>query len=752
MKQSKLLLTISLVMIISILFTIIPAIGVSAAVGVINLSQYSGAVGTIIQISGAGYTPGSTYTLIFGTNNILAGTINTGGSFFYTLNVPPFPAGTYPITATTSAGDATTPANFTILPSISLSTISGQVGSQVTITGSGFAASVTVYIYLDDNPLTGIQTATNGAFSSSSIQIPETYAGSSHTFKVSDSLNTAYSTFTINPKLIANPTTLASGTNQLTISGTGFSASSSISITLDNTTINVSINTGTNGSFASTPINLPAVSAGSHTLRATDGGGRFDTVAITTASSITVSPQSGTVGSQITVTGTGFASGKSISITFNNTLVSVNPPPTVDNTGNFKATFTVPNLASGTYPVTASDGSGNASGKFTSSAAAGTGTPSAGVVGASIPIAGNGFAAGASVNIKFDNVSVSTAKADANGSFSTTLKLPASHSGTHTVVATDGTNSVSYSVSIMPSGTSDISSGVVGTTITITGDGFNASSSVNIKYDNTTIATVTSDFNGSFSSTIKIPASKAGAHALIATDGVNSVSLNVSVTPSAKIAGTSGNAGTDINISGTAFTPGATLAIQYDSDAVASTIIDSSGSFSATFQVPISKVGNHTITATDGVNTPTFNFQLTAAILAAPELTYPLRDAKADSPAKFQWNPLVSPNGAVTYNFQISQDVGFSSTVVDKTGLTSNTYQLTDLEKLKSVNKDKPYYWRVQAIDAAGDVSPWSNPSTFIVGYILPTWLIYFIYVVIAIVVFGVGFLVGRLSKRGYRT
>jgi hypothetical protein len=222
------------------------------------------------------------------------------------------------------------------------------------------------------------------------------------------------------------------------------------------------------------------------------------------------------------------------------------------------------------------------------------------------------------------------------------------------------------------------------------------------------------------------------------------------VTPSAKITGTSGNAGADISISGTAFTTGATLTVKYDSDIVASTTVDTNGSFSVSFKAPISKVGNHTVGATDGVNTPTFNFQLTAAALSAPELTYPLRDAKADSPARFQWNPITSPNGAVTYNFQISQDSSFNVASVDKKGLNSTSYQLSDQEKLKSAGKDKPYYWRVQAVDEAGDIGLWSNPSTFTVGYILPNWLLYVIYAAAGVIVFIVGFFVGRLTKRGY--
>ena len=750
MMRGKLLLTISVVVILSFLAALLPVAAVSAAAGSINISQYSGAVGTSIQVTGAGYTPSSSYYLIFGTSTTLAGTVNTVGTFYVTFTIPAYPAGTYPITVTTSAGDTTSsPPSFAILPSISPSTNSGQVGSQLSLSGTGFAANITIYVYLDNTPIVGTQAASNGTFTGLAIQIPETSAGSSHNIRAIDSLgNSAYSAFTISPKLTANPTSLASGSNQVSIAGSGFSASSPISVTFDNAAVSASINTGSNGSFVNTTISLPAVSAGSHTLKATDGSGLSASVVITTSNSITISPQSGQIGSQVTIIGTGFGAGKSITINYNNSVVATNPPAVADASGNFKTFIIVPRFASATYTITATDGTSSASGKFTSSAVAGTGTPASGIAGTDIPVSGYGFISGATINIKFDNTLIGTARADASGSFSTTIKLPAVPAGTHTIVATDGTNNISITISVIASSTSNINSGVVGTDIAVSGNGFNANSTITIKFDSVTLGTAAADANGTFSTTIKLPASQAGGHIITVTDGTNSSSFNVSVTPSAQITGTSGYAGTTITLSGSAFVPNATLTVKYDSTTIATTQIDSNGSFTVNFKAPVSQIGAHNISATDGVNNPTFTFNLTAAALPPPDLAYPAKGAKADSPAKFQWNPVTSPNGEVTYNFQISQDSGFSVILIDKKALTSTGYQLSDQEKLKSAGANNPYYWRVQAVDSAGDVSPWSNPSTFTVGYIMPAWLLYFIYAVIAIVVFGIGFVVGRRSAR----
>ncbi len=108
----------------------------------------------------------------------------------------------------------------------------------------------------------------------------------------------------------------------------------------------------------------------------------------------------------------------------------------------------------------------------------------------------------------------------------------------------------------------------------------------------------------------------------------------------------------------------------------------------------------------------------------APTLASPAKDANVPALANFQWSPVTDPSG-VTYTLQIARDAGFNSIVVQKTGLTTPSYQLTEQEKLDSTGKDKPYYWRVKAIDGASNESPWSTALTFTVGFHLPNLAYY---------------------------
>jgi hypothetical protein len=66
----------------------------------------------------------------------------------------------------------------------------------------------------------------------------------------------------------------------------------------------------------------------------------------------------------------------------------------------------------------------------------------------------------------------------------------------------------------------------------------------------------------------------------------------------------------------------------------------------------------------------------------------------------FSWDPVA---GTDKYNFQLAADTGFNSLVYQLSG-TKNTRATPD----KTV-PNGTYYWRVQAVDASGNTSPWSD-------------------------------------------
>ncbi len=672
--SGKLLRILAIAIVLAALASIIPAIPITAqdeeevTPPEIDLDQYVGTTGTIVEVTGTNFT-GARITIIkFGTQtNILSSPVAiTDGEFEAQITVPTLPRSVNAITATSNLGatdSATAATPFSIIPEISIDTTSGQIGNKINVDGSGFTASAALTGYFDGvSAGTGTATAT-GTISNMILTIPQARGGA-HNITVNDASGASEAVrFTLLPTLTAALD--ASSDNKVDISGSGFTASSEIKIELDNTVINEKIKASNAGIIAEITITIPAVSAGSHTLKATDSSGRYGEAAISTISMLSVSPQSGPIGSQVMLYGTGFAAGKTISITYDGTQISTDTPIKSDASGDFQTMITVPNSVSGTYTILASDKSGSTSTKFTALATVFADGDNSGIVGVDMPISGNGFNAASEVNIKYDNVLVNTAKVDENGTFSSTVKL------------TPG---------------------------------------------------------------------PAGRHKVIATDGVNSSYFFVTLIPTARCSAAKGNIGMELTVSGDAYKPGSTVTVKYDSAAEPSATVDASGSFSTSFKVPQGKAGNHIITVTDGTNDSSFTFVIQSANLSAPLAAYPLIATKADPVVRFQWNPVNSPNGEVTYDLQVSPDSSFNNVIIDKKGLTAIGYQLAEEENaaLTPVSNSNPYYWRVRAKDAAGTESLWSLPSNFTFGSVFPHWIFYIIYVLAGIGVLVGGFYLGR--------
>jgi len=131
---------------------------------------------------------------------------------------------------------------------------------------------------------------------------------------------------------------------------------------------------------------------------------------------------------------------------------------------------------------------------------------------------------------------------------------------------------------------------------------------------------------------------------------------------------------------------------------------------------------------------------------AQPTPVLPANNTKAEALAVFSWSEVSDPSG-VSYSLEIATDASFGNIVISKTGLSSPGYTLSKIESLKSVNKNKPYYWRVKAIDAASNESAWTTPQSFYVGIVLPAIVIYTVFGIALVLVFLIGFALGRRSS-----
>jgi len=196
--------------------------------------------------------------------------------------------------------------------------------------------------------------------------------------------------------------------------------------------------------------------------------------------------------------------------------------------------------------------------------------------------------------------------------FTVLILVPASTAGTHAVLVNDvdaGTSTGS-DFTVIPQITIDLTSGPIGTIVTITGNGFDRTSAVTIEFDGTdktpSPAPETNEV-GSFTASFSVPPSTAGDYTVTATDAAgNTDSTTFTVLGiTASISPSSGPVGTMVAVSGTYATPGGSVAISWDGNFVDSVLAEEDGTYSYDLAAPASTAGEHTITAEDVESTNT---------------------------------------------------------------------------------------------------------------------------------------------------
>jgi hypothetical protein len=368
--------------------------------------------------------------------------------------------------------------------------------------------------------------------------------------------------------------------------------------------------------------------------------------------------------------------------------------------------------------------------------------PKTGPVGTEVAITGANFAASESITVKYDDnditdAVVGDASSDRRGDIDFSIVIPPSTAGAHTIAVSDETLSdATTTFTVEPTITVTPGSAPPKKTTSVSGTGFGSKKEVEVRLNDTPVATKTTDSKGSLTATtFTVPDINEGTYDLVASDGTNEaktdfvveVGTEITVSPETS-ASSPGHAGQSVTISGVAFTPNATVTITYASQpqVMGTTPTNANGDFSFTFKVPKSPAGAHAISASDGANTLQTSFYMEANPPATPQLLLPEVDMKAPSVPKFDWGD-VSDDSGVTYTLQVATSETFAANtiVLEKKGLTASDYNLTKDEALKSRSAKEPYYWRVMAIDGAGNDGDWTATDDFWVGISLPRWTVH---------------------------
>ena len=471
---------------------------------------------------------------------------------------------------------------------------------------------------------------------------------------------------------------------------------------------------------------------------------------------VTVSPASGAIGTRVTVTGTNFGSyiGDTLRIFFNKVEIT-DSPKTVPATGDFEAHFNIPGDAvPGTAWVTVKGpiGSVLAESPFVIQKTEIYLDIKEGSVGTAVRVTGRGFYASTIVAFYyyFNGVTDTLGTADATpvGECTYNFIIPRSTAGPKKISASNAEgNSAQAQFRVTPSAILNPTSGPVGTRVDVTGTGFGRTTEIAVYFGDEKVAYASTDPYGSFEGAFKVPSIKAANYPVKIEDRDGNLAwLEFAIAAYASLDKTTGSVGTAVGVSGSGFVAGSTVVVKYDDIILVTALADDDGTFSATFDVPVSAAGKHTVTVSDGTDTRQLDFTMESKAPPAPTLQLPETDAEVEVPLAFHWADVDDPSLPVAYDLQVASDENFTDILVDRQRLTEPVYTLTEEEELRPNRKGAPYYWRVKASDGAANESEWSTPESFNVTSpaLLPTWAIILLIVVGSLVVV---FLIWRLAR-----
>jgi hypothetical protein len=213
--------------------------------------------------------------------------------------------------------------------------------------------------------------------------------------------------------------------------------------------------------------------------------------------------------------------------------------------------------------------------------------------------------------------------------------------------------------------------------------------------------------------------------------------------------------GSTIGVGGAGFKPGDEVVLKYDDIEVSTITAESDSTFVTLFEAPPSAAGEHVITATDeSGNSAEITFEVEDDAPKIPPPLKPESGANAKTPVSFDWADVTDESAPVTYDLQIASDRTFadSAILVQKTGLESSSYILSEAEELKLGAREESFYWRVRAADAASNESQWTGAGEFFVPvpFTFSGWILWAAIGVGTVLVFLIGLWVGRKTAFFY--
>ena len=491
------------------------------------LNRASGPPGEIVRISGDGFDARDGVTITAGDGLVQTTTVADGtGSWSANIRIPFAPGGRLAIRAS-GAGGQSQETLFTVTPSASLSQSFGHPGGPVEIAGHGFEAGQSLSVRFQDTVIASPVADSKGSWTAT-FAVPSAPAGS-YSITIHGTGGEIKVPFLVSAGLSLS-VAQAGPTETISVSGVGFGAMErGISISVDRTAVASGISADRRGSWT-VDFAVPSLPGSTYEVWATGpvtSSGNTHQEYLTIIPRLDMSPDRGSPGARVNVTGRGFDSGqRDIVLNFDN--VSVALVVAADNSGGFRTTFEVPESPSGLHFVSHSGST------TVQDAGPGTGfqvTPNisldlrSGPPGTIIQVKGQGFPANdPGITIAFDDIpQAASIPANELGSFTASVQVPAATGGIHEVTAIgsglSGLINPLEDFEVTQVLTLNITTGNVGDELRVTGLGFAPAASVSLDYgDNTLHTEVQTNDVGTFELGLIVPPSSSGEHLIVASD------------------------------------------------------------------------------------------------------------------------------------------------------------------------------------------------------------------------------------------
>ena len=389
-------------------------------------------------------------------------TTTSAGTFTTHFPIPLAAQGTYTIAGVGMISGFAPTASFLLKPSINARRQVGVAGSPLPIIGYAFSAGEVVNIYWNfvngRGDLVSTVTADSTGSFTATITVPSSPSSGFSVLAGSGQSSHAIATYPLT--IYAQTLTLAplsgAANSTLTMSAYGFVPNETVNFYWNNGTTPI-LTSSTNGSGYIAPIAFTVPVGTAPGVYSVSAVGQTSQVTITNtytviAPAISLTIASAPVGTQVAVVGAGYAASELVDILWNYTGPGTGTILTTVSSGysgDVRATFAVPLMATGAYGVAAV-------GRTSQSVSQSTLTVSNGLAlgltttppGTSVTATGMGFAANEAVNIYWNSVSgplLASTTADGNGIIQQVVAIPTNVAlGSNSVVSVGQTSQVTF--------------------------------------------------------------------------------------------------------------------------------------------------------------------------------------------------------------------------------------------------------------------------------------------------------------------